>query len=71
MNVEARPIDASVVTRRCVLAKLRELTLDKYKDLLSQSAGGLLVLLPENLSALPQKEAEVCITIIIINPKKM
>ena len=59
MNVEARPLDAGMVTRRCVLAKLCELTVEKYKDLLAQTAGGLLVLLPQNLSSLSDKDQEV------------
>ena len=59
VNVEARSLDAKVVTRRCVLAKLKELTIEKYRDIVSQSAGGILVLLPNNLAALPQEEQEV------------
>ena len=59
VNVEARSLDAKVVTRRCVLAKLKELTIEKYRDIVSQSTGGILVLLPKNLAALPQEEQEV------------
>lgn len=58
MNVEARPIDTSVVTRRCVIAKLSEVTLERYKDLITQGAGGLLVLLPPDLATLSEKESE-------------
>ncbi len=59
MNVEARSLDAKVVTRRCVLAKLKDLTIEKYRDIVSQSAGGLLVLLPNNLGHLSTEEQEV------------
>ena len=62
VNVEARSLDAKVVTRRCVLAKLKELTIEKYREIISQSAGGLLVLLPNNLAALSKEENEVRIT---------
>ena len=59
VNVEARPIDTAVYTRRCVLARLRELTVDKFKDMVSQNAAALLVLLPQDLNALEQQDREV------------
>lgn len=58
VNVEARPIESSMLTRRCVITRLRELTLDKYRDILSQGAGGLLVLLPRNMTDLNDKDKE-------------
>lgn len=53
INMEARPIDAKMVTRRCILARLKDVTGAKYRELVEQKAGGLLVLLPQNLSSLP------------------
>lgn len=52
INMEARPLDAKMVTRRCVLARLKEVTGAKYRELIEQKAGGLLILLPENLSTM-------------------
>ena len=66
VNVEARPIDTAVFTRRCVLARLRELTLDKFKEMVSQNAAALLVLLPKDLESLEQQDKEVHIHIILI-----
>ena len=50
INMEARPLDAKMVTRRCVLSRLKEVTGAKYRELIEQKAGGLLILLPQNLS---------------------
>ncbi|XP_074650929.1 BOS complex subunit ncln-like [Tubulanus polymorphus] len=46
VSLDARHIDAKVLTRRCVLAKLKELTLDRFRDLKNVGAGALVVLLP-------------------------
>eukprot|EP00057_Strongylocentrotus_purpuratus_P017037 XP_011671511.1 PREDICTED: nicalin-1 [Strongylocentrotus purpuratus] len=54
VNLEARPISAKMVTRRCVLAKLSEMTADRYKELKEQGAGALVILLPESLNSSPQ-----------------
>jgi hypothetical protein len=45
INMEARPLDAKMVTRRCILARLIEVTGAKYRELVEQKAGGLLILL--------------------------
>lgn len=50
INMEARPLDAKMVTRRCILARLKEFTGAKYRELVEQKAGGLLIILPQNLS---------------------
>ncbi|KAL4227382.1 hypothetical protein ACF0H5_012824 [Mactra antiquata] len=52
INMEARPLNAKMVTRRCVLSRLKEVTGAKYRELVEQKAGGLLILLPQNLSSL-------------------
>lgn len=59
VNVEARPIDAQVLTRRCSIAKLREFTIDKFKEMASQNAGGLLILLPQNFDELSVEDKKV------------
>ena len=59
VNVEARPLDATSFTRRCLVAKLLEFSAEKYKELVSQNAGGVLILLPDNLTSLTPGEKEV------------
>ena len=59
VNVEARPLDAASFTRRCVVARLVEFSIDKYKDMMAQNAGGVLILLPTSLASLSQEEREV------------
>ncbi|KAJ8029955.1 Nicalin-1 [Holothuria leucospilota] len=52
--MEARPLSATKVPRRCLIAKLSELTADRYHELVSESAGALIVLIPQNFSSMPQ-----------------
>lgn len=48
LNMEARTINskASFISRRCVLVKLDDFTLERYRILVSQYAGSILVILP-------------------------
>ncbi|PIK38191.1 hypothetical protein BSL78_24969 [Apostichopus japonicus] len=55
INMEARPLSASKVPRRCLIAKLSELSAERYQELVSESAGALVVLIPQNFSAMPQE----------------
>lgn len=48
VNMEARSVDAKMLTRRCIVVRLREITVPKYRDLMSQNVGALLILLPDN-----------------------
>lgn len=59
VNVEARSLDATSVARRCVLARLADLTPTHYHRLVSQGAAALLILLPANLTVLSQDESQV------------
>ncbi|KAL5003981.1 hypothetical protein ScPMuIL_017437 [Solemya velum] len=52
VNMEARPIDAKMITRRCIVARLLEITVAKYRELLTENAGALLVLLPQDYQEL-------------------
>lgn len=52
INMEARTLEAEHYGRRCVLARIVDLTPSKYREISSQGAGGLLILLPTNCSAL-------------------
>ena len=42
-----------------MIAKLREISIDKYRDMMQQNAGALLVLLPQDLSVLSDNDTEV------------
>ena len=59
MNVEARPLDSAMLTRRCVVAKLSDLTLEKFKEATTQGAGGLLLLMPQDMTSLTPNERDV------------
>ena len=59
VNVEAQPVSALSFLRKCVVAKMKDLTIDRFKDAVLQNAGGLLVILPSNLSQLSNSEKEV------------
>ncbi len=59
VNVEARPIEAQILTRRCIITKLRELTIEKFKEVINQNAGGLVVLLPQNFTHLSKEDRDV------------
>ncbi|KAG5272842.1 hypothetical protein AALO_G00169900 [Alosa alosa] len=50
---EARSSDYPGLTRRCVIMKLPDFTLDRYEDAQRQNAAAVLILLPSNLSAVP------------------
>jgi len=52
INMEARSIDCKMLTRRCAVAKLQDVTMPKYRELMIQNAGALLVILPQNLGNL-------------------
>ena len=64
VNVEAQPISALSFLRKCVVAKVKDLTIDRFKEAVQQNAGGLLVVIPSNLSQLPDTEKEVHIFLI-------
>ncbi|XP_077989007.1 BOS complex subunit NCLN-like isoform X2 [Glandiceps talaboti] len=58
VNMEARPIDSSVATRRCIITRLTDLSIERYRELLEQAAGALLVLIPPSLNSISQEELE-------------
>lgn len=62
--MEARPIDAKMITRRCIVARLLEITVAKYRELLTENAGALLVLLPQDYQELSADSRKVIILII-------
>ncbi|XP_061594278.1 BOS complex subunit ncln isoform X2 [Cololabis saira] len=54
LNTEARTVEAEVLSRRCVIMRLADFTYDKYQKALRQSAGAVVIILPKNMSAMPQ-----------------
>lgn len=59
--MEARSVDAKMLTRRCIIVRLRELTVVSYRKLVSQNVGAVLVLLPDNFTNITVEEKEVSI----------
>lgn len=59
VNMEARPADAKMITRRCIVARLQEMSISKYRDLIQENAGALLILLPQNLSQISDIDRKV------------
>lgn len=57
--MEARPIDAKMITRRCIVTKMKEFTMAKYRDLIQENAGALLIILPRNLTSLTEDDRQV------------
>lgn len=56
VNMEARPIDAKMITRRCIIVRLQEISISRYRDLIQENAGALMILLPKNLSEITEQE---------------
>ncbi|XP_013856081.1 BOS complex subunit ncln isoform X3 [Austrofundulus limnaeus] len=54
LNTEARTVEAEVLSRRCVVMRLADFSYDKYQKALRQSAGAVVIILPKNMSAMPQ-----------------
>uniref|UniRef100_A0A4W4F9G3 BOS complex subunit NCLN n=1 Tax=Electrophorus electricus TaxID=8005 RepID=A0A4W4F9G3_ELEEL len=54
LNTEARTVEADVLSRRCVLMRLADFSYEKYQKALRQSAGAVVLVLPTNMSTLPQ-----------------
>lgn len=57
--MEARPVDAKMITRRCIVARLQEVSISKYRDLIQENAGALLVLLPSDLTSISKEDKQV------------
>ncbi|XP_035233238.1 nicalin-1-like isoform X1 [Stegodyphus dumicola] len=59
LNMEAKTLYTTPYTRRCVVARLSELTFAHYQEIIHQNAGGLLILISANLSSIPSSEQQV------------
>uniref|UniRef100_T1JL86 BOS complex subunit NCLN n=1 Tax=Strigamia maritima TaxID=126957 RepID=T1JL86_STRMM len=58
VNVEARTVNGGVLARRCVIARLLDLNPFKYKDVINQGAGAILILVPDNLTSLSMENRQ-------------
>lgn len=47
-----------MLTRRCVLAKLAEVTAEKIRDMLTQNAAGIMIILPAKLWEMEKDDKE-------------
>ena len=56
---EARSADEPVLTRRCVVMKVSDLTTEKYLEAQRQNAAAIFILLPQNTSNLPLDTVQV------------
>ncbi|XP_056267163.1 BOS complex subunit ncln isoform X2 [Pseudoliparis swirei] len=54
LNTEARTVEAEVLSRRCIIMRLAEFSYELYQKALRQSAGAVVIILPKNMSAMPQ-----------------
>lgn len=70
---EARSSDDPGLTRRCVVMKLPDFTLERYEEAQRQNAAAVLILMPSNLSAVPQEVIQVsapvlCTSVVPLPP---
>lgn len=59
LNTEARTVEAEVLSRRCVIMRLVDFSYEEYQKALRQSAGAVVIILPKNMSAVPQDIVQV------------
>ena len=66
MNTEARSVEAEVLSRRCVIMRLVDFSYEKYQKALRQSAGAVVIILPKNMSTMPQDIVQVITLFTIV-----
>nr|XP_020649849.1 nicalin isoform X2 [Pogona vitticeps] len=54
LNTEARTVEADVLSRRCVMMRLVDFSYEQYQKALRQSAGAVVIILPQSMSSVPQ-----------------
>lgn len=59
MVAEARSADEPLLTRRCVIMKVPDFTTEKYLQAQRQNAAAVLILMPKNISSVPQESIQV------------
>ena len=66
LNTEARSVEAEVLSRRCVIMRLVDFSYEKYQKALRQSAGAVVIILPKNMSTMPQDIVQVITLFTIV-----
>lgn len=61
MVAEARSADEPVLTRRCVIMRVPDFTTEKYLEAQRQNAAAILILLPKNISSIPDETLQVSV----------
>lgn len=59
LNTEARTVEADVLSRRCVMMRLVDFSYEQYQKALRQSAGAVVIILPQSISSVPQDVVRV------------
>lgn len=59
VNMEARGEEASMLNRKCVVVWWKELSSEKFLDLIQRGAGALLVLLPHTNASIDEDTLKV------------
>jgi len=59
VNYEARAVNANIVTRRCVLLSMGEVTVDRVRELIAHKTGSILITVPKNMAELSSEEKAV------------
>lgn len=59
VNMEARGEDASMLNRKCVVVWWKDLSSEKFLDLIQRGAGALLVLLPLTNASVDEETLKV------------
>nr|CAD7196314.1 unnamed protein product [Timema douglasi] len=62
VSLEARSVSGWGTSRHCVIARLEELTIDRFREIRAR-AGALLIVLPRDLPARPDPEKQVSLPI--------
>lgn len=59
INMEAKGEAANMISRRCVVVRWRDLTIEKFQNLIERGAGSILILLPPMNSSGDNRDWEV------------
>jgi hypothetical protein len=47
INAEAKTISSELLARKCILIKLKDLTSDRFSNLIAQHVSGIIIILPQ------------------------
>lgn len=57
--MEARAISSGSITRKCIVARLNEVTMSVFRHLVDQNVGAIVILIPDQLDNLTADLQEV------------